>query len=191
MNRTLKIENSKESARKAKGSKKDTAASYTKKVSNVTPEHVGFSAKAKKTYEYASYGEWAILFFGLCFCFLILLTSSDTIRRISESEGVGTISSSLGNLISQHDSIAVFFGLDNNESDKEASTEAEEMTIPTFSYTSEQSAKDYVDKHNADNYQRSGVSPTSVGVISSDYSFRKTPFISYMTTRMSMSSTRV
>lgn len=175
MKQTITIKNSKENARKAKGSKKEAQAQYPPTLRRVSSDADRCAQKAKKTYEYASYGEWAILFFGLCFCFLILLTSSDTIRRISESEGVGAISSSLGHLISQNDSIAVFFGLGEEQEDKEASVETEDTSIPTFSYTSAECALDYIELHNAENYQRSGVSPTASGVISSGYSFRKNP----------------
>ena len=176
MKQAFKIENSRESARKPKGYKSKCKREYAAPRACAETGSSFSKENAQRTYEHASYAEWAILFFGLCFCFLILLTSSDTIRYISESDGVGAISSSLGHLISQNDAIAVFFGLEQQSQDNELSADSESHIIPTFSYTGTNSAQEYIDLHNAENYYRSGVSPTADGTISSGYSFRKNPF---------------
>ncbi len=136
------------------------------------------------------YGEWIMLCAGLCLCFLLLLTSGDSIRSISESDGIGAISSSLHTLISENDTVAVFFGLQGDavmtdtpvpeqalseEEAEEANEPEEDVAVPTFSFTGGLTASDYIEKHNNENYKISGAVPV-IGKISSRYSFRKNPF---------------
>ena len=128
------------------------------------------------------YGEWILLCAGLCLCFFLLLTSGDTIRSISESDGIGALSSSLRSLISENDSVAVFFGLDaEDQSPGTAETEAEPeqddhgAEVPTFSYIDGMTAEDYIEKYNTESYKTSGTVPV-MGQVSSRYSIRKNPF---------------
>ena len=136
------------------------------------------------------YGEWIMLCAGLCLCFFLLLTSGDSIRSISESDGIGAISSSLRSLISENDSVAVFFGLDGESviseqdtikdppsEEDETAAPTQETAVPTFSFTNGMSASDYIEMHNAENYKTSGTVPV-MGKVSSRYSFRKNPFFS-------------
>ena len=137
------------------------------------------------------YGEWIMLCAGLCLCFFLLLTSGESIRSISESDGVGAISSSLRSLISENDSMAVFFGIEDaseteNTGDREidghamtrqesGENSAAEADAPTFSLTDGMDVAEYIEKYNTQSYKTSGVVPV-MGKISSRYSFRKNPF---------------
>lgn len=122
-----------------------------------------------------TYNEWILMCVGLCFCFVILLTSSDAIRKISESDGIGVISSSLKSLIEENESVAVFFGFEDKKENIDDQAPVD-MTIPTFSYSEGLEVDEYIEKHNAVNYRYSGCAPVKTGVLTSGYSFRKNPF---------------
>ena len=115
-----------------------------------------------------------LLCFGLCLCLVLLLSSGSAIKRLSESDGIGAISDSILSLISKHDSVAVFFGIEA-DGHKDSSAPESVPVIPTFSYTQILDAEEYIEEHNSENLQRSGVDPLSDGVISSGYSFRRNP----------------
>ena len=115
-----------------------------------------------------------LLCFGLCLCLVLLLSSGSAIKRLSESDGIGAISDSILSLISKHDSVAVFFGIEADEQE-DIDTPEFSPVVPTFSYTGILDVDQYIEKHNSENKQRSGITPVSAGVISSGYSFRRNP----------------
>ncbi len=122
------------------------------------------------------YNEWIFLCVGLCVCFLLLLTSGDTLRSLSQSDGINALSESLRSVISENSSVAVFFGLcDDEEPNEDPSQSVLPQSIPVFNYVQESSREEYIEKHNAENYRISGTLPV-FGTVSSGYSFRKNPF---------------
>ncbi len=81
--------------------------------------------------------------------------------------------------IDNDESIAVFFGFEQNENKNEnagaPSPEYSEEEIPVFSYGEGLGVLEYIEKYNGINYEKSGVVPV-IGTVSSEYSFRKNPF---------------
>lgn len=173
MREAIRIINSKESARVSNDKKKQSAAPLPKK-ENGPRAKATTKDTAASVYTH-TYNEWILMCVGLCFCFLILLTSSDAIRKISESDGIGVISSSLKSLIEENESVAVFFGFEEKNESKEVLSDVD-TTIPTFSYSEGLGVDEYIEKHNGINYRYSGCSPVKAGVLTSGYSFRKNPF---------------
>lgn len=193
MKANARIRNSVDSARKprhkASGAEaaaqarrpRATRAAETARAAGTASEAVGIHRSAVSRI----YGEWIFLCAGLCLSFLVLLTSGDSIRSFSESEGVEALSSSVRALIEKNDLAASFFGLaeppspplHENESGEDADgSEAEdEESAPVFSFTGGLGSAEYVELHNASNYRISGQIPVT-GTVSSRYSFRKNPF---------------
>lgn len=173
MREAIRIINSKESARSSNEKRKQSPAHPCSKAEEPKCKKSG-SESATAIYSHA-YNEWILMCVGLCFCFLVLLTSSDTIRKISESDGIGAISSSLKSLIEENESVAVFFGFEEKNESEEALSPVD-TSIPTFSYSEGLGVDEYIEKHNSINYRYSGIMPVKTGVITSGYSFRKNPF---------------
>ncbi len=127
------------------------------------------------------YGEWILLCAGLCLSFLLLLTSGDSIRSFSESEGVGALSSSLRTMIEGNASAASFFGLSDKSALADTDTEPPAETsepmepAPVFSFTGGMGSEEYIELYNTQSYKTSGTVPV-MGIVSSRYSFRKNPF---------------
>ncbi len=185
MREAVRISNSQKSARKPSDSKKAPSPGYnapsgcfgfanTQKKSDTKKETRAKTLSVKRTYN-----EWIFLCAGLCLCFLLLLTSGDSIRSISESDGIGALSASLKHIMTENDSVAVFFGFDLSDKEEAPDTQQEQQvqaeSIPVFTYGEGLSVDEYIDKYNTVNYNYTGEIPV-FGVVSSRYSFRKNPF---------------
>jgi len=199
MKEALYISNSKASARKSKGTarkithqkaedgntygsfrddrqkycdnteKKETEAKPPKKSPVLSTAKEGLGIQGL-------YNEWMVLCAGLCLCFLVLLTSGDKIKKISQSDGVAFISQYLMDSIDSGGDIAVFFGFENEQEDVAAEEKTEQYhDIPVFVYGEGLDDPEYIDKYNGINYTLSGQVPV-FGVVSSEYAFRKNPF---------------
>ncbi len=125
------------------------------------------------------YNQWLLLCAGLCLCFLLLITSGDRIKSVSRSDGVMFVVDLVKEKIDDSGSIAVFFGFNDESEQSDAPTvqmpEINQEDIPVFTYGDGLDMQQYINKYNSENYSRSGTVPV-MGIISSDYSFRKNPF---------------
>ncbi len=180
MKESVFFSNSPTGARKTNEAyKRDKSAKKTDNTAQRSSKEPGDdrAVKAKHTV----YSEWLFLCIGLALSFLLLITSGDSIRSFSRSDGVVMISEYIMDKISKDESVAVFFGFSqddkyNTEADAPSDdTEFSEEDIPTFIYGEGLGANDYIEKYNKINYTLSGVVPV-MGIISSEYAFRKNPF---------------
>ena len=179
MNASIRIENSRESARRPRGSHTAHSSEASEKIPHGTPhgsaENCADTTQKRRADTY--YNEWIFLCLSLCLCFFLLLVSGDTIKSVCESDSVNALSASLKSLIEKNEAVSVFFGFSEDEADEVISEQpTEDVSIPTFSYCEELDVKEYIDKYNNENYKKSGRMPVDDGVLSSGYSFRKNPF---------------
>lgn len=197
MREAIYISNSQKGAHKAKYNYKPSGAPSDKKSEEKCEARTSdkkTDSKAKKSTECQSkapppsdarsssvsrlYNEWIFLCASLCLCFLLLLTSGDSLRALSESDGISSLSDSLKAAMQQNTSVAAFFGFDDTdtgEADAGENDSGEDDSIPVFVYGEGLGAQDYIEKYNGISYYTSGQVPV-FGTVTSLYSFRENPF---------------
>lgn len=196
MKEAIYISNSKASARKSKNTLKEKkyleneASIDQMNIKKAPHPHIQESQSNNKRSSSAIpqkklgmqglYNEWMILCASLCLCFLLLLTSGEKIKKISESDGVASISQYLKDCIDDDSDVAVFFGFSEKTNKDESvveekKDESENYDVPVFVYGEGLGTQEYIDKYNSINYNQTGQVPV-FGVISSEYAFRKNPF---------------
>ena len=185
MKEALRISNSKECARRSIEQKRtENEKRFCSAVSETEPQ-------AKKStqqggYVERLYNEWVMLCAGLCICFFMLLLGGDALRDISESEGVSALSEFFSDAIEKNGAFAVFFGIEDELKDESFITDGagtdtqpsplpENEQAPTFVIGEGLCPSEYIEKYNKLYYKLSGEIPV-VGVVTSEYSFRKNPF---------------